>query len=83
LLHRLAGSGSTFGFDALGRRARALEQALLTSEDGPRAVPLATVRAELAAAEAELRDHALPRSDPALAAVKRASPQGGPGRRRR
>jgi diguanylate cyclase (GGDEF)-like protein len=68
LLHRLAGSGGTFGFDALAREARALHQALQRAP-AP-GMPLGSLIATLADAARQLATAPLPHADAELAAVR-------------
>jgi diguanylate cyclase (GGDEF)-like protein len=70
LLHRLAGSGATFGFEELGRLSRGLYRRLQTAP-----MPsLAEVLEELAAAQRALDRQRLPADDCELAAARAATP---------
>jgi diguanylate cyclase (GGDEF)-like protein len=71
LLHRLAGSGATFGFDGLARHARALQQALRRN-DAPD-LPLGTILAALSDAARDLATAPLPHADPDTAAARASS----------
>jgi diguanylate cyclase (GGDEF)-like protein len=72
LLHRLAGSGGTFGFDGLARRTRALQHALRNADNAP-ALPLGAILAALADAARDLALAPLPHADPELAAARALS----------
>jgi diguanylate cyclase (GGDEF)-like protein len=69
LLHRLAGSGATFGFDDLSHRARNLQR---RAEAGA-GLSQAVIIAELAEAERALAQQPLPAADPELDAVRTAA----------
>jgi diguanylate cyclase (GGDEF)-like protein len=76
LLHRLAGSGATFGFDALSRRARALHDRLKPRAEHPDPADIperAEIMAELVAMQRALENQQLPDTDAELQAVRRAS----------
>jgi diguanylate cyclase (GGDEF)-like protein len=73
LLHRLAGSGGTFGFDGLARHARDLQEVLRHGGNAAIGMPLGAILARLADAAGELAAAPLPHADPEIAAARAAS----------
>lgn len=75
LLHRLAGSGGTFGFTAVSEIGHRLEARVLAALDGTAALDQAArgeIRRGLAALPAAIRDPA-PMADPEAAPLERIS----------